>query len=163
MKSMCYKICAVVSILIIMACSEEKTSKVDIINDPFLESQDEIRSVVKGIALDAETANLEGLTSIHLDSDKFTKFGPRKFERQDAKSTNASEAAHFGSAESLKMEIKDLKVDVFGDVGIATYYPHVTSMKDGEPTSGSGRQTLVFVKTEDGWKIVHEHGTIKQQ
>ena len=107
------------------------------------------------------TANIEGLQAAHLDSDKFTKFGPRSFERQDVASTNASEAAFFGTISDFDQEIQDLKIDVFGDVGIATYYPHVSFVQDGVEKTGSGRQTLVFLRTADGWKIVHEHGTPK--
>ena len=67
---------------------------------------------MKSIVKDAESANIEGLKAVHLDSDKFTKFGPRSFDRQDV-----------------------------------------------EAKKGSGRQTFVFLKTTNGWKIVHEHGT----
>jgi hypothetical protein len=126
-----------------------------------LRSEAELRAVVQSIAVDAMTANIEGLQSIHLDSEKFSKFGPRSFERQDLSSTNRSEAAFFSSVADMKYEANDLKIDVFDDVGIVTYYPHVTFTKDGEPKEVHGRQTLVFLKTPDGWKIVHEHGTIR--
>jgi ketosteroid isomerase-like protein len=61
------------------------------------------------------------------------------------------------------MEVKDLKIDVFGEIGIATYYPHVSFEKEGKQNAGSARQTLVFLKTSDGWKIVHEYGTMRQE
>lgn len=56
------------------------------------------------------------------------------------------------------MEWKDVKIDVFGDLAIATYYPHFSFVKDGQKIEGMGRQTLVFLKTDQGWKIIHEHG-----
>ena len=108
------------------------------------------------------TGNIDGLQAIHLDSYKFSKFGPRSFNRQDVASTNESEAAFFGSISNLTYEIKELKIDVFGDIGIVTYYPHVAFVQEGEEKQASGRQTLVFLKTDRGWKIVHEHGTIKK-
>ena len=148
--------------VILSSCTERKSDQRDIVNDLFFEEQNELREVVESIVKDCETANLEGLKAIHLASDKFTKFGPRSFERQDVKSTNESEVAHFGSVSNFKAEVKDLKIDVFGDVGIATYYPHVTFEKDGVEKSGSARQTLVFLKTSEGWKIIHEHGTMRQ-
>ena len=40
-------------------------------------------------------------------------------------------------------------------------YSHVSFKKDGEVMQRSGRHTLVFLKTVDGWKIIHEHGTPK--
>ena len=146
-------------LLMFISCSDEKHSVRDLINDSFPEAQAELREVVKSIVKDAETANLQGLKAEHLDSDKFTKFGPRSFNRQDLVSTNESETAFFGSISNFKQEIVDLKIDVFGDIGIATYYPHVSFVQNGEIKKGSGRQTLVFLKTSSGWKIVHEHGT----
>ena len=141
--------------------TESQPDAVDLVSEIYPEAQNELREVINSIYKDAETANLEGLKASHLLSDKFTKFGPRSFERQDVKSTNESELAHFGSISNFKNEIKDLKIDVFGDIGIATFYPHVSFEKDGEEKTGSARQTLVFLKTSDGWKIIHEHGTKK--
>jgi hypothetical protein len=130
-------------------------------DEPDLKAQEELRAAVLSIASDAMSANIEGLQAIHLNSEKFSKFGPRSFERQDVSSTNESEAAFFSSVSDLKYEVRDLRIDVFDDVGIATYYPHVTFLKDGERNEVNGRQTLVFIRTPDGWKIVHEHGTIR--
>ena len=146
-------------LLFLSSCSEKKSDQVDLINETFPEAQNELREVINSIVKDSETANLEGLKASHLLSDKFTKFGPRSFERQDVESTIESESAHFGSISNFKMEVKDLKIDVFGDIGIVTYYPHVSFEKDGEEITGSARQTLVFLKTSEGWKIIHEHGT----
>lgn len=141
------------------ACANESSLERDIITDPFPEAQAELREVVNTIAKDAMMANIEGLQEAHLVSDKFTKFGPRNFNRQGVANTNASEAAFFSSISNLNMEIRDLKIDVFGEIGIATYYPHYSFIQDGEDKEGSSRQTLVFVKTRKGWKIIHEHGT----
>jgi ketosteroid isomerase-like protein len=144
-------------ILVVSSCKDRPEP--DLITDSFPVAQAKIREVIKSIVKDAETANIEGLQSVHLNSDKFTKFGPRSFNRQDVTGTNKTEAAFFGSISNYRQEVKELKIDVFGDVAIATYYPHVSFEQDGEEKSGSGRQTLVFLKTVEGWKIVHEHGT----
>ena len=149
--------------LLLSSCSESKSDQVDLVNDIFPEAQNELREVINSIVKDAETANLEGLKTIHLESDKFTKFGPRSFERQNIENTNESELAFFGSISNYKEEVEDLKVDVFGDIGIATYYRHVSFELDGEENTGSARQTLVFLKTDEGWKIIHEHGNKRQQ
>jgi hypothetical protein len=148
-------------ILTLIACKENKSSNRNLTNNHFPKAQTEIREAVKSIVKDAETANIDGLKAAHLISNKFTKFGPRNFDRQDLESTNISEAAFFRSISNFKQEVKDLKIDVFGDIGIATYYPHVSFEQNGETKQASGRQTLVFLKTKVGWKIVHEHGTPK--
>ncbi len=149
----------VLGLLCLVACTGDSHLERDLINDPFPAAQAELRDVVNSIVHDVETANIEGLHSIHLDSDKFTKFGPRSFERQGVASTNESEAAFWGSVSDTRLEVEQLKIDVFGNVAVVTYYPHASFVKDGEETEVHGRQTLVLLKTADGWKIVHEHGT----
>ena len=149
--------------LLLVSCADTESPQLDLINNTFPEAQAELREVIETIVRDSETANVEGLHSIHLLSEKFTKFGPRSFDRQDVHGTNEEEAAHFTSVENFKAEVRDLKIDVFGEVAIATYYPHVSFVKDGKKTIGSARQTLVFLNTKDGWKIVHEHGTIRRE
>jgi ketosteroid isomerase-like protein len=150
------------ALLFLISCTSTRHLRQDLINNPFSEAQAELREVVKSIAKDAMTANIEGLQAIHLKSDKFTKFGPRKFDRQDVVSTNESESAFFASVSNMNYEFKELKINVFGDIGIVTYYPHVFFVKNGEEHKVNGRQTLVFLNTENGWKIVHEHGTIRR-
>jgi ketosteroid isomerase-like protein len=150
------------ALLLLVSCTTEKPLEKDPISGSFAEAQAELREVIDSIARDAMTANVTGLQAIHLESDKFTKFGPRRFDRQDVATTNESEAAFFGSVSEMKYEVEGLKIDVFGEVGIVTYYPHVSFVQDGEKKTVRGRQTLVFLETPEGWKIVHEHGTIRR-
>ncbi len=148
-------------LLFLGSCATSSDQQRDLIKDRFPDAQGELRNAVESIADDIVKGNIEGLQAMHLESDKFTKFGPRSFDRQDVTSTNKSEAAFFSSVSNVIYEIKDLKIDVFGDIGIVTYYPKVSFVKDGEEKRVAGRQTLVFLKTNAGWKIVHEHGTIR--
>lgn len=148
-------------VLVLTGCDPAPSAEQASIDDRLPQAQAELRAVIDSIAADIMTANISGLQGIHLDSDKFTKFGPRQFERQDVAATNASEAAFFSSISNANYEVEDLKIDVFGDVGIATYYPRVSFERDGEAVRVTGRQTLVFLNTQDGWKIVHEHGTVR--
>lgn len=147
---------------VLLSCASNEHASVDIINDTFPQAQAEIRSVLSTIYDDAMNANTEGLTAIHLQSTKFSKFGPRSFERQTVEETNAEEASFFTSIADAEIELKEIKIDVFGDVAIATFYPHFTFVRDSQPVAGSSRQTLVFVKSPEGWKIIHEHGTLKK-
>jgi ketosteroid isomerase-like protein len=147
----------------ITSCLSNRPDQEELISAPYLSVQEEITEVINSIVKDAEEANIEGLKSAHLESVKFSKFGPRNFNRQDVASTNETEAAFFSSISNYKQEVRDLKIDVFDDVAVATYYPYVTYVLDGEEIRGSGRQTFIFLNTEDGWKLVHEHGTPKQK
>ncbi len=146
----------------ILACASEQALERDLASDPFPEAQAELRAVIDSIARDAMMGNIEGLQAVHLESEKFTKFGPRSFDRQDVAGTNMSEAAFFGSVSAMEYEAEELKIDVFGELAIATYYPRVSFVQDGEKKTVRGRQTLVFLETPEGWKIVHEHGTIQR-
>ncbi len=104
--------------------------------------------------------DLEGLRADHLDSPKFTKFGPRVMRRQGFDAMIADEIAAVSAAEGLSIDFRELKVDIFGDIAIATSYPLFSSRgPDGEPVTREARMTLVFVRTAAGWKIVHEHSS----
>jgi mRNA interferase MazF len=148
------------SFLLLVSCAPN--SNAELVDDEFPEAQAELREVVSAVADDAMTADIKGLQGLHLNSPKFSKFGPRSFERQDVAGANASEAAYFGSISDLTYEVEDLKIDVFGDIGIATYYPRTTFVRDGQQHEVRGRQTLVLLRTNAGWKIVHEHGTVRE-
>lgn len=147
---------------LLSSCTDNEINRKEIIEDQFVTSQLEIKETIYSIIRDAEDANVEGLKSAHLEIAKFSKFGPRNFERQDIKSTNETEEAFFTSISDYKQIIRDLKIDVFDDMAIATYYPDVSYIQNGETKTGTGRQTFVFLKTESGWKLVHEHGTAMQ-
>jgi hypothetical protein len=134
--------------------------KHDIAHYPYPKAQAELRDVLDGIIHDAETANVQGLRDSHLNSDKFTKFGGT-FERINVDQCNEGEIAGVTSVQDLKFEMKDRKIDVFGDVAIMTCYNHFSHKGDGELRRSVARNTLVFLKTADGWKIVHEHVTPK--
>jgi hypothetical protein len=151
---------SIVAFILLAGSDATAGQKQELVDDLFPAAQAELREAVESIARDVMTANIEGLQRIHLLSDKFSKFGPRNFERQDVTSTNASEAEFFSSISNADYRVNDLKIDVFGAVGVVTYYPQVSFVKEGEPKLVNGRQTLVFLKTDQGWKIVHEHGTV---
>ncbi len=147
------------SVLLLASCATTR----DLAHYPFPEAQAELRQVLKKIIRDSETANVEGLRDIHLKSEKFTKFGGGAvYERMDYERCVEVETAAVTSVEDYKAKTRDLKIDVFGGVAIMTFYPHRTIKKDGEVIRYSTRQTLVFLKTADGWKIIHEHQSRKK-
>ena len=122
-------------------------------------AEEELRTITKQIWVDVVSGDLEALRSTHFDSPKFSKFGPRIAERQDVKSTNETETEHVLSISDASFELDDIKVDIFGDVAVTTFYNNYSFTKNNICTEGKGRVTLVFLKTEKGWKIVHEHSS----
>jgi len=134
---------------VVMGCKSNDSLKAD----------EELRTVIKKIWADAVACDLEELRAIHLDSPKFSKFGPRIAERQDVKSTNETETEHFLSMRDASFELEDIKVDIFGDIAVTTFYNNYSFIKNKIRVQGKGRVTLVFLNTEAGWKIVHEHSS----
>jgi ketosteroid isomerase-like protein len=53
--------------------------------------------------------------------------------------------------------LETVKVDVFGDVGIATFILDYSFEVEGATVRKKDRATLVFVKEGGEWKITHEH------
>ncbi len=152
----------VAGLAMVQAVGCASTPTRDVAHYPFPEAQAQLREVLKTIIRGAQSANAVGLREGHLISDKFTKFGGRLYERLNFEQTVAGETANITTGQDFTYEVKDLKIDVFDDVAIMTYYGHVTRMVDGEPVQYSFRQTLAFLNTRDGWKIIHEHQSRKE-
>jgi len=111
---------------------------------------------------DASTSgDVDTLAAHHLNTDKFTRFGGDRFERVGYDECIAVETAFFSAVKDLEWDMQGLKIDVFGDVAVVTVTPEFSFTLDGQAAEGATRLTLVFLKTDDGWKIVHEHGTPK--
>ena len=61
------------------------------------------------------------------------------------------------SLQGLKMRANGLKIDVFGDIGIATFILDYSFEAGGMTVLKNDRTTMVFVKVDGEWKITHEH------
>jgi ketosteroid isomerase-like protein len=133
----------------------------ELAHEPYPEAQAQLRAVLTEMVHDAETGDLERLRAAHLASAMFTKFGARSFERRNVEECNASEADFFTSRQNLGFEMKEVKINVFGHVAVITCYNHASYDLDGDRQEGIARNTLVFLKTAEGWKFVHEHVTPK--
>jgi len=146
--------------LVIMSCNQiDKPTNSTIVLVSDAEMEKELRQVVVKVWEDANNSNIPELKAAHLNSPKFTKFGPRHAERQDVTQTNKTETEHFLSIKDATLIIEDLKIDIFDNVGIATFYNNYSFIKNDNRVQGKGRVTLAFLRTEEGWKIIHEHSS----
>jgi len=59
--------------------------------------------------------------------------------------------------ERPKVDMRELTVKIFGDVGIATFNGHFTGMMNGSPAELRQQATMVFISSGDEWQLVHEH------
>ena len=160
MRSISFVVLGLATFMLVGCAS---TPNRDLAHYPFPEAQVELRAVLDGIIRDSANANVVGLRDSHLNSEKFTKFGGGEiYDRMNYEQCVDVETAAITSVEEYKAEARDVKIDVFGEVAVMTYYPHRVVKKDGMVLKYSTRQTLVFLNTDDGWKIVHEHQSPKK-
>ena len=85
-------------------------------------------------------------------------------EEKFKEANEAHERNGFGSVtEVVKFDAKDLHIAVYGEVANVTFHSDF-HLKFGEDLVLVNDQiTLLFVKTEDGWKMVHEyHSPLKK-
>ena len=114
-----------------------------------------------------ETFNAIGQSIIDGDIDKlisFHAYGPKFTEFKDGEPRNggvaneAHERSVFGAVtEVVKFDANDLKIAVYGDVANLTFHSDFQLRFGEEIVVVNDQITLLFVKTSDGWKLVHEH------
>ncbi len=104
------------------------------------------------------------LSSLHSSRDSFTKFDENPpFARQRLDEAFVYEQAAFANISDYSYQIDDLKVDIFGEAAVATFHLSYKGMFvndysfEGSPVSSRARVTMVLSKTQQGWKIAHEH------
>lgn len=105
-----------------------------------------------------EHRNLQPLIALRLEKEftAFDDFPP--YTLRDYKSSLIYNFDLIGSWKGeFKMRCKDLKVKVFGDTAVATFYIHYDVVYHGRPFKSVSRVTFVFLKRNDNWYIIHEH------
>lgn len=150
------------TVLIFVGCEEESVSptnesSVDIINDEFPEAKQEVIDTFVGIAQSIKDGDMDKLISYHAYGPKFTEFKDG-LPRNGGADNEAYERQLFGSVtEVVAFNAEDLQIAVYGDVANLTFHSDF-QLKFGEDLVVVNNQiTLLFVKTDDGWKLVHEH------
>ena len=135
----------------------EDMPKVDIVNDEFAEAKQEVIDTFVDIAQSIKDGDIEKLIAFHAYGPKFTEFKNGE-PRNGSKANEEHERNVFGSVtEVVKFDANDLAVAVYGDVANVTFHSDF-HLKFGEDLVVVNDQiTLLFVKTDAGWKLVHEH------
>ena len=132
-------------------------SNVDLVNEEFPEAQQEIIDTFGEIVQSLNDGDMDKLISFHAYSPKFTEF--KNGEPRNGGAANEKfEREVFGAVtEVVKFDAKDLQIAVYGDVANVTFHSDF-HLKFGEDLVVVNDQiTLLFVDTDNGWKIVHEH------
>ena len=148
--------------LIIFGCEDDPVSSndemtVDLINDSFPDAQQEVMQTFGEIAQSIKDGDMDKLISYHAYSPKFTEF--KNGEPRNGGAANEEyERSVFGSVtEVVKFDAKDLQIAVYGDVANLTFHSDFELKFGADLVVVNDQITLLFVKTNDGWKMVHEH------
>lgn len=149
--------------IVITGCKqkEEKVEveevKIDLINDEFPEAKQEVMETWDAIVQSLRDGDMDKLIAFHAYSPKFTEFKNGE-PRNGSEANEEFERNTFGAVtEIVKFEANDMQVAVYGDVANVTFHSDF-HLKFGEDLAVVNDQiSLLFVKTDNGWKIVSEH------
>jgi len=131
--------------------------KINLITEEFPEAPQEVLETFQAIAQSIIDHDIEKLISFHAYGPKFTEFKDGA-PRNGGENNEAFERQLFGSVTKVvKFDAKDLKIAVYGDVANVTFHSDFQLMFGEELAVVNNQITLLFVKTDDGWKLVHEH------
>jgi ketosteroid isomerase-like protein len=161
-KILIYSI-VLITVLIFVGCKDDPAAPSngstleDYVNNEYPEAKQEVMETFGGIAQSIKDGDMDKLISYHAYSPKFTEFKDG-LPRNGGEENEAYERNLFGSVtEVVKFDAQDLQIAVYGDVANLTFHSDF-QLKFGEDLVVVNNQiTLLFVKTNDGWKLVHEH------
>jgi len=123
-----------------------------------------ITSVIHAFFEAGKNKDLASLADFHSSREVFSKFDENPpYTRQNSQEAFVYEQAAFANISDYSYQIDDLRVDLIGDVAVATFYLTYKGMFvndysfEGSPVSSKARVTMVLARTDGGWKIAHEH------
>ena len=143
-----------VGLLLFAGCASTPTSKQ---TAEYPQAQNQIRRRLNEIMDAAEKKDFVRLDNYHLYGPKFTKFATEAPGRLDAEAGRKGEHDGLGAATDLSMQADQVKIDVFGDVGIATFLLNYSFKAGTNTVEKQAHSTLVVVNDHGSWKIAHEH------
>jgi ketosteroid isomerase-like protein len=124
----------------------------------------EIEAAIRAFFEAGKNKDLTALADFHAPRDQFTKFDENPpYTRQNSDEAFIYEQAAFANISDYSYSIDELRVDLLGDVAVASFYLGYSGMFvndysfEGSPVRARTRATMVLVRTPKGWKTVHEH------
>jgi hypothetical protein len=161
----------VLCVLTTNVVASEQSNKNSVIDQTYPQAQAEVletfmairQSIIDGAGRGAFSEYMDQLISFHAYGDKFVEFnGGWSF---DSAGNEAGERQLFGEALEIGGVTKFGYID--GTLKVAVYYGNVANLtfisdfdliiKGLGPVTINNLITLLFVKTQGEWKMVHEH------
>lgn len=123
-----------------------------------------VEAVIVAFFEAGKNKDLPRLSGFHASADRFTKFDESPpYTRQNSEEAFVHEQAAFANISDYDYKMDNLRVDLFEDVAVATFYLTYKGMFvndysfEGSPVGSRARVTMVLARTPGGWKIAHEH------
>jgi len=130
-----------------------------------LSDTSEILEIIRHFFEVGKTKNVAPLRAIQLNDSRFSSYSDvQPLDLKDYATTIALQELRFISMSDYDYEIKNTRVDVFGDSAVATFQIKQSGMLvdnysfRGQHLSIESRGTFVLVKSPK-WKIAHIHLT----
>ena len=149
--------------ILVLGCKHEEqkneveVAKIDLINDEFPDAKKEIMAMMEELKQTIKEGNIDKLISGHAYGSKFTEFKEGE-RRNDAIENEKHERGFFSNVrEVIIIEFDDLKIALFDKVANVTFHLNMDIMLGEQEVIIKEQVTLLYVKTENGWKCVHEH------
>ena len=124
----------------------------------------EVEGVVRAFYEAGKNKDLPSLSDFHAASGVFSKFDENPpYTRQNSEEAFVYEQASFANISDYNYKIDDLRIDLLGDAAVATFYLTYNGMFvnnysfEGSAVGSRVRVTMVLARTNQGWRIAHEH------
>jgi ketosteroid isomerase-like protein len=124
----------------------------------------DVEAVIVAFFEAGKNKDLTTLADFHSSRDSFTKFDENPpYTRQNSDEAFVYEQAAFANISDYNYKLEELRIDLFGEAAVATFYLTYTGMFindysfEGYPVGSRARVTMVLRRTPRGWRIAHEH------
>ena len=157
MKTNLTVVCIMAIGLVFTSCEKKVETPIvaiDLIAEEFPDEKQEVMETFGAIAQSIKDGDMDKLISFHAYSTEFKNGEPRN----GSAANENHERTVFGSVtEVVKFDAKDLQIAVYGDVANLTFHSDFHLKFGDDLVIINDQITLLFVNTDDGWKMVHEH------
>jgi ketosteroid isomerase-like protein len=128
------------------------------------EDKKAVEGTIRAFFEAGKNKDLAALAGFHAPGDQFSKFDETPpYSRQSSDEAFVYEQAAFANISDYNYSIDDLRVDLFENVAVASFYLSYSGMFvndysfEGSPIRAKARVTMVLGRTREGWKMIHEH------
>jgi ketosteroid isomerase-like protein len=124
------------------------------------DASEEIKSLIAKYAKSVSDADTDLASQIWWNSPEASFIHPLGHEHGfEQIKENVYKRLMGGMVSERKLSVHDIAVQTLGDCAIAEFYWDFTAKlrKDGLPIATHGRETQVYRKMQNGWRLVHVH------